>query len=589
MDASDDLLLDGELPSINPYEVLGLERTATADQVKSAYRKLALKNHPDKVSEDQKQKAHETFQSIAFAYAVLSDPIRRKRYDETGSTSESVVDSDGFSWSDFYREQFRDAISDDAIEKFAAQYKGSDEERDDILIAYEEHEGNMDAIYETVMLSDVLADDERFRKIIDDAIASKDVPAFKAYTKESKKSRQARVKAAKSEATEAEDYAKELGIHDKLFGNKKGKEKEKGKNKKESSEDALAALIRRNQQGRESFLDNLAAKYSAAPATGKRGKKRRAEESEPSEEAFQAAAARDCFLQHDCLQNAMTTAEQLVYYPQYCFHLSPTITKWCPLRASDIAGLIARPGFEDAGIFFYMNHPIQWVRITGVVVAIDNYYGHRVYTIDDSTGQCIECTLATPNTTSGARPHGESKKHQVVSGAHTAQTTITDTTSTTPFPADVDVGTVLDVKGTVKLFRGQKQISIRKATRVLSTNEEVLFWDKIRDFRRDILSQPWVLQDREVRMWRLRQVEAAEPKAKKRRNMTRALAEGLATDPTESKRNEAESIHVSKDRPRPKSSVSSTSAKAARAQRTARIGDLRSKASNGDKYSALGL
>ncbi|KAK5626279.1 hypothetical protein RRF57_001994 [Xylaria bambusicola] len=284
MDASDDL--DTEPPNIvNPYEVLGLERTATADQVKSAYRKLALKNHPDKVSEDQKQKAHETFQSIAFAYAVLSDPTRRKRYDEIGSTSESIVDSDGFSWSDFYREQFRDAISNDTIEKFAAKYKGSDEERDDILVAYEENEGDMDAIYEAVMLSNVLKDDGRFRKIIDDAIASEDVPAFKAYVKESKKSRQARIKAAKDEASEAEEYAKELGIHDKLFGDKKGK-------KKGSSEDDLAALIRRNHQRRESFLDNLTAKYGATLAKGKKGKKRRVEESEPSEEAFEAAAAR---------------------------------------------------------------------------------------------------------------------------------------------------------------------------------------------------------------------------------------------------------------------------------------------------------
>ncbi|KAI1310696.1 DnaJ domain-containing protein [Xylaria venustula] len=287
MDASDDV--DSEPPTVvNPYDVLGLERSATADQVKSAYRKLALKNHPDKVSDDQKQKAHETFQSIAFAYAVLSDPSRRKRYDETGSTSESIVDSDGFSWSDFYREQFRDAISDDAIERFAAKYKGSDEERDDVLIAYEQHEGNMDGIYEEVMLSNVLKDDERFRKIIDDAIASKDVPAFKAYVKESKKSRQARSKAAQNEATEAEEYAKELGVHDKLFGDKKGKSKKN----KESSEDQLAVLIRRNHQGRGSFLDNLEAKYGAASATGKKGKKRRVEESEPSEEAFQAAAAR---------------------------------------------------------------------------------------------------------------------------------------------------------------------------------------------------------------------------------------------------------------------------------------------------------
>ncbi|KAI0391744.1 DnaJ domain-containing protein [Xylariaceae sp. FL0594] len=287
--ASSDDLLEGEPPTINPYEVLGLARTATTDQVKSAYRKLALKNHPDKVPNDQKRIAHETFQSIAFAYAVLSDSARRKRYDETGSTSESIVDSDGFSWSEYYREQFRDAISSDAIEKFAAQYKGSDEERDDILVAYEQHQGDMDAIYEKVMLSDVIKDDDRFRQIIDEAIASKDVPAFKAYTKESKKSKQARIKAAKGESAEAEEYAKELGVHDMLFGSKSNSKRGK---KKESSEDQLAALIQRNQQGCEGFLDSLAAKYGAAPPTKKKGKKRRADDSEPSEEAFQAAAAR---------------------------------------------------------------------------------------------------------------------------------------------------------------------------------------------------------------------------------------------------------------------------------------------------------
>ncbi|KAI2463746.1 DnaJ domain-containing protein [Annulohypoxylon bovei var. microspora] len=295
MDNPDDLLA-GEPPTIDPYEVLDLERTANESQVKSAYRKLALKNHPDKVAEYQKQNAHETFQSIAFAYAVLSDPARRKRYDETGSTSESIVDSDGFSWTDFYREQYRDTVTADAIEKFAKQYKGSDEEKDDLLIAYEQHKGKMDRIYESVMLSDVLEDDERFRTIIDEAIASKDVTAFKAYTHESKRSKEARTKAAQNESAEAEEYAKELGVHDKLFGSKdkkgdKGKGKGKGKGKKGSSEDDLAALIRSNQQGRSNFLDNLAAKYGAAPST-KKGKKRVVPEEEPSEEAFQAAAAR---------------------------------------------------------------------------------------------------------------------------------------------------------------------------------------------------------------------------------------------------------------------------------------------------------
>lgn len=141
----------------------------------------------------------------------------------------------------------------------------------------------MDKIYETVMLSSVLEDDERFRAIIDEAIAGGDVKAFKKYTNESAKSREARVKQARGEAAEAEQYAKELGVHDKLFGGKKNKSKK-------DSEADLAALIRRNQDSRSSFLDNLAEKYGAKPKG--RAKKRVAEDDEPDEEAFQAAAAR---------------------------------------------------------------------------------------------------------------------------------------------------------------------------------------------------------------------------------------------------------------------------------------------------------
>ncbi|KAJ4140310.1 hypothetical protein NW768_001667 [Fusarium equiseti] len=281
--------LESEPPTIDPYEVLSLERTATGDQIKQAYRKAALKNHPDKVPQDQKESAHEKFQAIAFAYAILSDPARRKRYDETGSTSESIVDSEGFNWSDYYREQFKESVSGDAIEKFAKKYKGSDEENGDVLDAYEDCEGDMDALYERVILSDVLEDDDRFRDIINRAIKSKKVPSFPAYIKETKKKREGRMKQAREEATEAEDYAKELGVHDKLFGDKKGKKKGRGKG---SSEDDLAALIQKRQQDRsESFLDHLAEKYGAKESRGKKGKKRPVED-EPSEEAFQAAASR---------------------------------------------------------------------------------------------------------------------------------------------------------------------------------------------------------------------------------------------------------------------------------------------------------
>lgn len=227
---------------------------------------------------------------------MLSSPARRARYDATGSTSESITDSEGFDWSDFYRAQFAEAVSGGAIAAFAAAYRGGDEERRDVLAAYEAHGGDMDGVYESVMLSSVLEDDERFRGIIDAAVGSGDVEAYEAYTKESKGRRQARVRAAQGEAAEAEEYAKELGVHDKLFGDKNGdgkavKGKGKGKAKgNKNSEDALAALIRGRQKERgEDFLDHLAEKYAGG---SKKPRPKRKVEEEPDEEAFQAAAAR---------------------------------------------------------------------------------------------------------------------------------------------------------------------------------------------------------------------------------------------------------------------------------------------------------
>jgi len=64
------------------YEVLGLDRNASQDEIKSAYRKIALKNHPDRNPGDKA--AEEQFKEAAEAYAVLSEPEKRKRYDQFG-------------------------------------------------------------------------------------------------------------------------------------------------------------------------------------------------------------------------------------------------------------------------------------------------------------------------------------------------------------------------------------------------------------------------------------------------------------------------------------------------------------------------
>merc|ERR1711964_765810 len=76
-------------------------------------------------------------------------------------------------------------------------YKNSDEERDDVVKAYEKFKGSWRGIYESVMLSDPLEDEDRFRSYIDAAIASGDVKGFKIYTEESEKDKEKKPKGKK--------------------------------------------------------------------------------------------------------------------------------------------------------------------------------------------------------------------------------------------------------------------------------------------------------------------------------------------------------------------------------------------------------
>ena len=64
------------------YETLGIAKTASADEIKRAYRKLAVKYHPDKNPGDKA--AEEKFKEVSKAYEVLSDDKKRKQYDQFG-------------------------------------------------------------------------------------------------------------------------------------------------------------------------------------------------------------------------------------------------------------------------------------------------------------------------------------------------------------------------------------------------------------------------------------------------------------------------------------------------------------------------
>lgn len=97
------------------YEVLGVDKKASADDIKSAYRKLALKWHPDRWvngSDAEKKTAEENFKEAAEAYSVLSDPDKRARYDQFGFAAEQMgggaggFDFGGMDINDFLRNIF---------------------------------------------------------------------------------------------------------------------------------------------------------------------------------------------------------------------------------------------------------------------------------------------------------------------------------------------------------------------------------------------------------------------------------------------------------------------------------------------------
>ena len=76
------------------YEVLGVEKNANADEIKKAYRKAAIKFHPDKNPGDKE--AEEKFKEAAEAYDVLSNPDKRARYDQFGHAGMSGAAGGGF-------------------------------------------------------------------------------------------------------------------------------------------------------------------------------------------------------------------------------------------------------------------------------------------------------------------------------------------------------------------------------------------------------------------------------------------------------------------------------------------------------------
>ncbi|KAL7971400.1 hypothetical protein HDV63DRAFT_402970 [Trichoderma sp. SZMC 28014] len=159
--------------------------------------------------------------------------------------------------------------------------------------------------------------------------------------------------------------------------------------------------------------------------------------------------------------------------------------------------------------FFYKNLPIKWIRIVGIVVAVEQFVNRRLYTIDDSSGSNIVAVTTSPVS---AEPKNELAAFN--SRANT-EPRAADIRQADPY-VDIDVGTVVDVKGGLSTYRDERQINVEKMVIVKSTAQEVVLWEKRTKFHREILYVPWVLRDKDIRHCR-REAERSEAKKEQKR------------------------------------------------------------------------
>ena len=157
------------------------------------------------------------------------------------------------------------------------------------------------------------------------------------------------------------------------------------------------------------------------------------------------------------------------FYNAYCFDLSPTYNAWVKLTAADVHALQEREGFEwrNSGarvegqipsVYFYLNHPIQWVCLVGVVVAFDVHEYRFIMILDDSSGANIEITCGRAKEQNADTKLDAPSTTETISNSMVGKTAQGNTVDLT----GVDVGSVIKIKGSIGNFREMRQIHLER-------------------------------------------------------------------------------------------------------------------------------
>lgn len=221
------------------YTLFSVSKTALEKDITKAYYKLALKVHPDRVSEEEKEIATEKFKVLTKLHLVLTTKEKRALYDEQGIVGDDDDEAFGANWMDTWRQFFK-PISEEDITNYEKQYVGSDLEKTDIKKAYLNGNGCMDFIFNSVPFM-TIESEPRIIEIVKEMIQKEEVPEYQLFLNEPKAKRTRRHKKYAREAKEADELKEQMATAD--------LEKQIMKRQKE------------RQNGFHSFLDSLVSKY----------------------------------------------------------------------------------------------------------------------------------------------------------------------------------------------------------------------------------------------------------------------------------------------------------------------------------------
>jgi DnaJ family protein C protein 9 len=246
------------------YDVFGVDKKASLQEIKRAYRALALKVHPDK--NPGNPSATRDFQILGQMMETLSDPKKRATYDQFGSVDADETFDEKFDASTTFRK-----VTEADIEAFEKSYTGSKEEEADVLQFYKQCRGKMSKMLKWIPLSSH-SDIPRFKTIVLTAVTAGTVAKFKKFEHSCDKAL-ARGDKYAHEAKEAEQMRLDI----------LAQAKTKTKGKPDSSTDDLQQLILRDRrQERKNQYDQMIASMEH-----RYNKRKTTDQSLPSEDDFQ--------------------------------------------------------------------------------------------------------------------------------------------------------------------------------------------------------------------------------------------------------------------------------------------------------------